>query len=257
MKASPFVLLIGIAAASAATQSAPKSELLVVGPIEQVKSLSGFITVLGRSVQTDLAGKLAVGQIVEVYGTLAADGTISNTSVKPKGEYIPGASTVLTKGVVTATHPAVGTLSIGSALVDYTALLSDRDVSAVAVGDTVEIAGIQPVAGGTIIANIVEGQNVVATTTNFGVPAAVSSFTPLSGSPTGIAIAYAHGGGDQTQYAHGGGDQTQYAHGGGDQTQYAHGGGDQTQYAHGGGDQTQYAHGGGDQTQYAHGGGDQ
>jgi hypothetical protein len=215
------------------------------------------MTVLGRNVQTDAASQFAVGQVVEVYGTLATDGTISASSVKAKGEYVPGASIVMTKGVVTATHPGVGTLSIGSALVDYTALLSDRDVSGVAVGDTVEIAGIQPVAQGTIIANVVEGRNVIATTTNYGLPAAAASFTPLGQSAHGIAVAYSHGGGDETQYSHGGGDETQYSHGGGDETQYSHGGGDETQYSHGGGDETQYSHGGGDETQYSHGGGDE
>jgi hypothetical protein len=260
VKASPFVLLLCIAAASASTQPAKQSELLVVGPVENVKALSGVVTVLGRDVATNLASQLAVGEIVEVYGTLSSDGSIANAKVKAKGEYIPGVSVVMTKGVVTATHPSIGTLSIGSALVDYTALLSDRDLSAVTVGETLEVAGIQPMAHGTIVANIVEGKDVVATTTAVGVPGSITSeVAALAGAASSagqVSIAYAHGGGDSTQYAHGGGDSTQYAHGGGDSTQYAHGGGDSTQYAHGGGDSTQYAHGGGDSVQYAHGGGD-
>src|SRR6185312_1479754 len=52
------------------------AELLVVGPVEAVGPDSGMALVLGQRVQSEVAGRLSVGDAVAIFGTLRADGVI-------------------------------------------------------------------------------------------------------------------------------------------------------------------------------------
>jgi hypothetical protein len=67
-------------------------------------------------------------------------------------DYVSGASTVMVGARVTSVRPEIGLVSLGSLQVDQTALLSSGQIS-LEVGSFVEFAGIQPLAGGVVLAN--------------------------------------------------------------------------------------------------------
>jgi hypothetical protein len=65
--------------------------------------------------------------------------------------YVAGLSAVRVKATVASVDPSRGMLTAGGLTVDYTAHLSLDPGVAPAVGDVVEISGIQPIAGGMLI----------------------------------------------------------------------------------------------------------
>jgi hypothetical protein len=88
--------------------------------------------------------------------------------------YVPGASTVMVGGRVTAVHAALGSFQFGSLLVSNTSLLARGPIS-LEVGQYVETVGIQPQLGDLVLANglrfnqssqtieIVESQTITGT----------------------------------------------------------------------------------------------
>jgi hypothetical protein len=74
--------------------------------------------------------------------------------------YVAGVSLVRIKNIVTSVDAALGTVSFGTTLVDYTPILSSNPGVAPAVDQVFEAAGVQPVEKGVVIARPDEGAAV-------------------------------------------------------------------------------------------------
>jgi hypothetical protein len=123
-----------------------------MGPIETI-AVDGNVTalvVLGQTFETstDEVFGLAVGDYV-----VAAAHPGIGTTIYPVGTpYVAGVSTVKIKATVTALDASVGSASLGSTAVDYTATLSSNSAVLPLVDQPFEVIGTQPVAQGVILA---------------------------------------------------------------------------------------------------------
>jgi hypothetical protein len=131
----------------------------VVGPVSAVNPATESLVVLGQAVvlsastsfdesisPASLAG-IHVGDILEVSGMSAADGSIQATRIERK----PSARTFQVFGVVSSTDSASMTLHINALVVDFSsATLSDFSSSGPKDGDTVEAAGTTLEASGAL-----------------------------------------------------------------------------------------------------------
>ena len=133
-----------------------KQRLLLVGPIDSVSAAEGTVKVMGKSLAMastrSIAAGLAAGSqlTVMVTGDLDAKGGLKDASFIVIGaDYVPGASRVAATGRVTEVHEHLGTLSIGSVVVDFTGTHSAHTPK---VGDVVAVVGVQPARGGIVLA---------------------------------------------------------------------------------------------------------
>ena len=137
------------------------TDVFVAGPVEQINVAQREVVVLGQTVRLSqkqlsrlqwMAGsqRLAGYQAyVEVAGTSALDGVIQASSFQGGAPYVAGSSAIAVRNFVTKATNSRGHLTIGSLRVDASAVDSGTQV-----GDLVEVAGIQPNAGGVAFATI-------------------------------------------------------------------------------------------------------
>ena len=151
---------------SQGTASSVTFDDLVEGPIAAIDSAVGTITVLGQtinidadtsfdvSIQPPTLDGLAVGDIVEVSGLAASDGTIAATRIELKVATLEFEVT----GIVENHNSAISQFGINGQLVDYSsAMLSDFDDGTIDDGELVEVkAGTTFGAGGELLATRVE-----------------------------------------------------------------------------------------------------
>jgi hypothetical protein len=137
----------------------------VVGPVSAVDPVAQTLLVLGQVVvlsattsfdegisPASLAGVHA-GDILEISGMSAADGSIQATRIERK----PSAGTFQVSGVVSSTDAAAMTLHINALVVDFSsATLSDFPSTGPKDGDIVEAAGTTIEASGTLLATRLE-----------------------------------------------------------------------------------------------------
>ena len=146
------------------------SEFAAVGPIDSIDLRKSLIVVLGQAFVLDqttrlsIAGRpstsgikalrlLRVGDYVAVGGIVGTDSASKATEiVAAVNRYVDGASQTYVKGKIASLNQVVGQLTIGSLLVDFTPVLSSFDASSLAVGETVEFAGIRPISNGGLVA---------------------------------------------------------------------------------------------------------
>jgi hypothetical protein len=143
----------------------------VVGPVSAVDPAAQSLVVLGQAVvlssttsfdedisPASLAG-IHVGDILEVSGMSAADGSIQATRIERK----PPASTFQVSGVVSAADGSAMTLHINALVVDFSsATLSDFPSGGPQDGDTVEAVGTTLEANGALLATHLELQGGAA-----------------------------------------------------------------------------------------------
>jgi hypothetical protein len=125
---------------------------VAVGPLEWVllDGTSAKISVLGQVFSTtpEVAGSLAVGDYV-----LAAGNGDELAQVFETGQtYVPGVSPVELRGAVGSVDPSRGTMSVGAVTVDYAAYLVSEPQFQPQVDQLVEINGLQPAGGGSLLA---------------------------------------------------------------------------------------------------------
>lgn len=151
---------------SQGTASSVEFDDLVEGPIAALDTVSGMLTVLGQTVRIDDATSfddsivpssidgLTVGDIVEVTGFVASDGTISATRIDLKGASLAFELT----GLVASLDDVARRFVINDQIVDYaTAQLDDFGGGTIAEGDLVEVkAGTTLGAGGELLATRIE-----------------------------------------------------------------------------------------------------
>ena len=137
----------------------------VEGPVESVDTAGNSLVVLGQTVRVSanttfddsfadpsLAG-IAAGDIVEVSGLRASDGSIEATRIEPK----PAGGEFETTGTVENLDSTAMTFNITGLVVDFSAaMINDFNSGAVANGDLVEAKGLMLGAAGELIATRVE-----------------------------------------------------------------------------------------------------
>jgi hypothetical protein len=139
----------------------------VVGPVSAVDPVAQTLVVLGQEVvlsattsfdkdisPASLAG-IHIGDILEVSGMSAADGSIHATRIERKSP----TSSFQVSGVVSSTDTAAMTLHINALVVDFSsATLSDFPGTGPKAGDAVEAAGTTIEASGALLATRLELQ---------------------------------------------------------------------------------------------------
>src|SRR5919108_329779 len=129
MKASLRVAVAALVGAGAvstglAEMAGGRASLLVAGPGGAVSATENNPPGLGQLVHTAVAGRLAVGSEVAVFGTRQADGSIIASSIQSRGLYVPGASPIFLSGTVQSAQPAVGRVVVNGITVDLTSIMS-------------------------------------------------------------------------------------------------------------------------------------
>ena len=116
----------------------------------------GFSGMLARDNRTQLAPlTLASGKAVHVVVTagIGRDGSLLNAKLSQSmNSYVPGVTDVVVSGRVTKTSIALGKITVGRIVVDYSQLLSKQNVS-IGVGDVVTVSGVRPGTTGEVLAS--------------------------------------------------------------------------------------------------------
>jgi hypothetical protein len=155
MKTKSVVLALGllIAAGPAALMAGSgRTELILSGPVESVDAASRSVTVLNHRISVSDISGIAVGTLVNVYGGLQKNSWISGAVIENLSRYASGSDQIFLKGAVSAVDPSTGRISVGGALVDYTALLAASRFQVPRIGATVEVSGTQPGNRGVVLA---------------------------------------------------------------------------------------------------------
>jgi hypothetical protein len=145
----------------AADQAESTTEFLISGPLEKVDAALGTVTVFGRDFVTDRASELTQGEIVNVYGSLQKDGSITSPIVEPTAQFGSGADPVYLKGLVTDVNGALGQVQVGDTIVDYTQQLANSEFKEPSVGQVLAVEGTQPLVKGVLLASAM-GSNLIA-----------------------------------------------------------------------------------------------
>ena len=156
MKIRKLVALAAAFVAMSATQISSANgdlELIFSGSVDSVDAHSNALSVLNHQVIARGSSLVEVGAFVNVYGRLQPNGTISGAIVEKVSDYATGANTIYLKGSVTSVSAQIGRLSVGGAVVDYTALLSDSSFQLPQSGETIVIVGTQPSSRGVVLAS--------------------------------------------------------------------------------------------------------
>jgi hypothetical protein len=140
------------------------SEMLLSGPIESVDGMRNTVTVLGHSVSLSHVDHLQVGQLVRVFGNLGGSAALGAAQLQNLGVFASGSEALYLKGRVTSVSPGLGRVTVGNAIVDYSALLAGGHFSVPGVGAIVEIVGTQPAGRGLVLASSLNTSHAVGVT---------------------------------------------------------------------------------------------
>jgi hypothetical protein len=239
------VAIAAIVANASAAHGFEGRELLLSAPIQHVGA--GSVTVLGKDFETPTDG-LAIGELVNIYGVLAADGSITDAVVEGTSAFGGSGDPVFLKGVVSDTNLALGHIQVDGATIDYTGQLANSEFSPPAQGDVIAIAGSQPLVKGVVLATAF-GNNAYTAAMSGGGFKVAAMIGP------GLGKAAMTGGGIRTSAMTGGGIRSTAMTGGGIGTAAMTGGGIGTAAMTGGGIGTAAMTGGGIGTAAMTGGG--
>jgi len=123
-----------------------------LGPVESLNAQSGVavISVAGQIfiASSDDVSNLQVGDYVLAAGS--GEGELS-LLVGVDEPYVPGSSTIWVRGEVTSVSTELGRIGVGFASFDYTPVLATLPDLEPQLGSVIEVGGIQPVPGGTVL----------------------------------------------------------------------------------------------------------
>jgi hypothetical protein len=123
-----------------------------MGPLEAiaVEGDAALFVIAGQGFVVSAAetDSFDVGDYVVAGATLSGDTAMVYHVGFP---YVAGVSPVSVKGRVASIDAAAGTLTVGKLTIDYTAQLSTDPTLTAGLGNTVQAAGTQPVAFGTLV----------------------------------------------------------------------------------------------------------
>ena len=140
-------------------RSVAASDLLALGPVEQVDVKTAEIRVLGQlavvpALQRNLVSEELVGRMVAVYGELNTDGSLRVSGVAELGmDYVPGATELFVKGVVRAVNQSKATVRLGSLSVSYSGALHTLNADDIATGKVVALSGLEFANAGSFYAD--------------------------------------------------------------------------------------------------------
>lgn len=238
-----------------------------IGPPENVQSVHRAITVLGQTFEVNDATRLAVdGELVSwslVRGILSQDQdiyiegedqgeTTAATLVSvSRSTYVSGATPVYVLGTVEEISTSNGLIRVRSLRIDSSTMDPDL-LATLEVGSLVEVSGVQPAAGGTIVDSellSVGGSGIQRQ----GVGGSGFQLRSVGGS--GFQLQSVGGSGIQRKSVGGSGSQKQSVGGSGAQLQSVGGSGAQLQSVGGSGIQVQSVGGSGKKTRSVGGSG--
>jgi len=180
-----------------ASTPAQKDVLLVVGPLDS-DNTQARATVLGQKLPVSVPSP---GYTNFVYGRIGSDGSVSVSSIRQSGLYVPGSTAVFLMGIVQKSDPALARITIGTVTVDLTSALAGLPSALPPVGATVQIKGTQPVMGGLVLANEIRIGSQIAvsdlsTTMNLAIASGpVNTVTTVvAGTVSGSVGDVSHGG---------------------------------------------------------------
>jgi len=147
------------------------SELEVVGEVQRVDVAHESFVVAGQHVTiaketvfsyngVPVPGASSALRMIHPGDMLAVTGPVDAAAIsvsRLQEPYIAGATPIFVKGKVLAVDLSVGTAKIDEMGVDLTPAMSDTNVASIAVGQTVEVLGIQPAAGSRLLARSIVG----------------------------------------------------------------------------------------------------
>ena len=155
MKFRKRVLAAGLTLGSmvALAHSAPgKYQVVLSGPIESVNRSTNSIVVLGHQLAVRDAAGFLPGHVVNVFGTVLDNGATRAAIVQNTMRYATSGDQVAVTGVVRVVDRLNGRVTVDGAMVDYTALLGNGRFSPPNIGESVQVLGTQPSAGGVVLA---------------------------------------------------------------------------------------------------------
>ncbi len=155
MKTKSLAILLGLLSAigpAALIAGSGRVELILSGPVESVDAASRSVTVLNHRISVVDVSGFGVGTLVNVYGGLQKNSAVSNAVVENLSRYASGSDQVFLKGAISAMDSSTGRISVGGAVVDYTALLATSGFRVPRLGATVEVSGTQPGIRGAVLA---------------------------------------------------------------------------------------------------------
>jgi hypothetical protein len=190
---SSTAIVIGAIAAACYMAGAPASaevsaaelknlygaELHVLGAVENIDLAKGVLLVAGQHVsighetsfsyngipvedQLSALHMIEPGDLVAVFGPL---NTPAVSVSRLKESYVAGATTLFVKGKVSSTQESLGRARIDALGVDITPAMADAKFTRVEPGQVIEAVGIQPTAGGLLLAESVASSSIVGTST--------------------------------------------------------------------------------------------
>jgi len=235
MKKVPLLLISALGATAVTCAFADSGrELLFSAPIQQLDRTIGTVTLLGQTFHTT-ADQLSIGQVVNVYGVLNKDGSISEALVQPTATYGANGDPVFVKGVVTNADSILGRVEVDGMSIDYTSQLAKPGFNAPSPGDVIAIAAAQPAQKGTLVAMATGSDAYTAGVSTGGTQITGGVGTLASSGSPGAAAAAMTGGGVATSAMTGGGVATSAMTGGGVATSAMTGGGARAAAMTGGG----------------------
>ena len=212
------------------------TDMVAVGPIDAIDVNSSSFVVAGQRIavsgetvmheigNANLLGFSAfklfhIGDVLAVHGELDKPAVSISRLVE---SYVPGATSIYLRGRVTKVDSSIGVATVSSMRIDFTPAMAKSEFVGVNVGDIVEVFGMQPVIGGSLIATILRpdsARNNSITGTSLG----ANSITGTS-----------HGGNSITGTSLGANSITGTSHGGNSITGTSLGGNSITGTSHGG-----------------------
>lgn len=239
------------------------------GPLENVQSARRAITVLGQTFEVTDATRLAVdGELVSwslARGILSQDQdiyiegedqgeiTVATLVSVSRNTYVSGATPVYLMGAVEEISTSNGLIRVRSLRIDSSTMDPDL-LASLEVGSLVEVSGVQPLAGGTIVDSelLSVGGSGIQRKSVGG-----SGFQLRSVGGSGFQLQSVGGSGIQRNSVGGSGSQRQSVGGSGAQLQSVGGSGIQVQSVGGSGIKSQSVGGSGIQLQSVGGSGTQ
>ena len=125
------------------------TDVLALGPVERVNTSKLQIQVLGQVIVLPAAKSAGLpnllGHMVEVHGSVDADGTLRATAVNDVASltFVPGATSLYVKGVITAVDQANAVAHLGSLSIKYADALHTLSSSSLAVGRVAAFSGVE------------------------------------------------------------------------------------------------------------------
>ena len=142
-------------ASPAAANTAPTfhalagTDVLALGPVERIDTQRLQIQVLGQVIVLPAAKSLGIanllGHMVEVHGSVGTDGTLHATAVNDVASlsFVPGATSLYVKGVITEVDQASAVARLGSLSVKYSEALHTLSSTSLAVGQVAAFSGVE------------------------------------------------------------------------------------------------------------------